>query len=801
MSRAVSAIAILGLVGCTGEHATVRDQAITNSTPDDGDPFVVALTDGVTIYCTGTLVAPRVVLTAAHCLRQHRPASIFFGASLELGGEHVAVSHVREEASYDGIAFDGDVGVAILAAPAPVAPVALPAAPLREDQLLGRRVRIVGFGSTRDPADALGRKRMGTTRIRAVGERDLAFEPDPSQPCAGDSGGPALLEIDGVERAVGIASSGNPECNKFANETRVDAYLGFVQRALDATRDRAVATGAPCFGDAACATGSCVAPADATESPYCVAPCDGDAACPDAMTCAEGSCRHPAPSPGALGARCATANECETGSCQRPAGTDRPATCTSRCLPTADTCPTDFTCAPVANAEHACFPASSGCTTAPGAALAPMLLALALLRRRRRPIAVVALALSACNGSSSTEPPPELTYYATVKPIIDRHCAGCHQPDGSGPTPLTELEHVLQQQEIITYMVASNEMPPWPAADSCEPYQQSRALPADQRAQLLDWLRAGAPPGSPDDVAPPIEREPDPVVRSDVVLELPPYLPPAAADRYRCFLLPWSQATATFVTGLAVDPGDVATVHHVNTYAVPEGRTAELAALDDADPDPGFACHGGVGSGMFPPLIAAWTAGQGPIALPIGTGIAVEAQGAILVRLHLHHHAAATSATPIRPRIALELAATVEAEATLVALADPAWAADLVLPPFDPTSVSYQTDLAAALGSWSGGLLEDGAFRLHAVELHMHERGASGQVTVVPGGSGDDCLLDIPFWSSHWPQPYTLAAPRRIEPGDALRVSCSWFNDQPLPARWGTSAADEMCVAWLYVTR
>jgi uncharacterized protein (TIGR03382 family) len=519
------------------------------------------------------------------------------------------------------------------------------------------------------------------------------------------------------------------------------------------------------------------------------------------MSCARGSCRHPTPSPGALGATCADANACETGSCAKPHGSDRAATCTTRCLQSADTCPTDFTCEPVATAEHACFPATSGCTTAPGAALAPVLLALGLLvRRRRRLIPLVALA--ACSGSGSTVATDGLTYHATVKPIIDRHCAGCHQPDGSGPMPLTELDHVLQQQEIITYMVASNEMPPWPAADSCEPYRASRALPAEQRALLLEWLRAGAPAGDPDDAGPPIEPEPEPIIAADITLELPPYLPPPAADRYRCFVLPWPATTATFVTGLAVDPGDVTTVHHVNTYAVPASRAAELTALDAADPEPGFACHGGVGSnGLFPPLIAAWTAGQGPIALPTGTGIAIEPQGAILVRLHLHHHASAGMATPIRPRIALDLAATVEAEATLVALADPAWAAELVLPPFDATSVSYLSDVAASLSSWSQGLLADGAFRLHAVELHMHERGASGNVSVVPGGAGEDCLLDIPFWSSHWPQPYTLAEPRRIAPGEALRVTCSWFNNQPLPARWGTSADDEMCVAWLYVTR
>jgi hypothetical protein len=45
-------------------------RAVTAGTADDGDDAVVALLMDGFAYCTGTAIAPRVVVTAAHCIHE-----------------------------------------------------------------------------------------------------------------------------------------------------------------------------------------------------------------------------------------------------------------------------------------------------------------------------------------------------------------------------------------------------------------------------------------------------------------------------------------------------------------------------------------------------------------------------------------------------------------------------------------------------------------------------------------------------------------------------------------------------------
>jgi hypothetical protein len=83
-------------------------------------------------------------------------------------------------------------------------------------------------------------KRSGTAEVSAVDPQKLTLVPAPSQPCLSDSGAPVLLAIDGVERVVGVSSSGDAQCQDHARAVRVDAVEDFILAAIGGS--------APAFG-------------------------------------------------------------------------------------------------------------------------------------------------------------------------------------------------------------------------------------------------------------------------------------------------------------------------------------------------------------------------------------------------------------------------------------------------------------------------------------------------------------------------------------------------------------------------
>jgi len=226
--RLVIAICVLGGIA----HAGPPSAPITAGVVDDGDGEIAALLGDGRLVCTGTLIAPRIVLTAGHCIGL--ADQVLFGSSVSGGESRDAVYQVAAPGFRRGES-DADLGLILLDAPASAVPARLPPPDLSPIDI-GQPIRIVGFGLTMSDADAdPPSKRQGTSMIATVDDSSFSFSPGPSQTCAGDSGGPAFVTVEGVEYLIGVTSAGDILCDRNATDVRVDRNVAsFVQPFVDA---------------------------------------------------------------------------------------------------------------------------------------------------------------------------------------------------------------------------------------------------------------------------------------------------------------------------------------------------------------------------------------------------------------------------------------------------------------------------------------------------------------------------------------------------------------------------------------
>jgi secreted trypsin-like serine protease len=225
----------MSLIGCgpADSPATAEiAESITNGTMDDGDPAVVALLFSGQAYCTGTVIADRWVLTAAHCLQPPMsPSEVYIGKNPVAAGVRMAVARTIVHPQFNFFGLENDIGLVELVDPAPLTPLPLMKEPL-DQAWIGSMIRLVGFGSSStDKENAI--KRSGTAKVSAVDPQKFTLQPAPSQPCLADSGAPILHEAEGLERVVGVSSSGDAHCQEYAHAVRVDAFVdGFILPAI-----------------------------------------------------------------------------------------------------------------------------------------------------------------------------------------------------------------------------------------------------------------------------------------------------------------------------------------------------------------------------------------------------------------------------------------------------------------------------------------------------------------------------------------------------------------------------------------
>ena len=219
------------------------------------DPTAVCLTDGqilaigalaeregegYTNFCTATLIADNVVLTAAHCVvdfwgnGNRNPDDVFFVVGLDVESPvHVfTVSDLYAHPSYDWEARH-DIGLVVLQDSAKqtlpeIEPIPINTSPL-EESFIGEIVQNVGYGATHD--DENNTRRWWTEEpVTDLAPGDFeVYGNNWSSVCYGDSGGPSLYAFGGKRLSVvGTVSWGDPSCMEYDYFARVDDNTEFI---------------------------------------------------------------------------------------------------------------------------------------------------------------------------------------------------------------------------------------------------------------------------------------------------------------------------------------------------------------------------------------------------------------------------------------------------------------------------------------------------------------------------------------------------------------------------------------------
>lgn len=387
----------------------------------------------------------------------------------------------------------------------------------------------------------------------------------------------------------------------------------------------------------------------------------------------------------------------------------------------------------------------------------------------------------ACDDATEPVPSGPPDWYADVQPLIQTHCAGCHNQTDSD-TLFDDPDLAVAWAPAMAAQIRAGRMPPAAPDPSCRSYVNSEQLnfPDQDRETILAWADAGAPLGDPE-TAPPASKAEAPVPPDVVLAPAEPYTYDFTQEEQYlwCFDVELDIGRDTWIQSLNIDPGDARFVHHVVVFQVTQDTSVlHFEGGANCDDYGDFSRH----------IAGAWAGGSWPVAFPEGTALPAPAGTTFVLQVHFEGKAEQSGGS-VSPSVGLTLSDQPEHELVVVDEPGPAF----VLP---ANETEWSFDLTH---TW-----ED-ARPFHAVTVggHMHQLGSALQMNRT-GPAGTDCMLDSTPWDFRRQVFVTFDEPVVYRQGDEYGWRCTWDNSATNPLQYNSPPQDipsgldthqEMCSA------
>lgn len=242
-------IAMLALVACapSNNNLETANEVTDSATIVNGKPVsskdlyarhTVAIFAENSSPCTGVIIAPHFILSAAHC--ELEGADIYFGlVATKKQAVYYKVKNVTPHPRYSAAANMGgaepgdykDYAIVEFSEDLPPGFKPVPFATLKQITK-GTTIHLSGYGIDENyKYDGIMKKTQ--VSVVAIGEFEFMTDEKKTGSCHGDSGGPAYIMVDNKLYLAGITSRGEAQCRGYGIYGMPAAEMGWIKSVIN----------------------------------------------------------------------------------------------------------------------------------------------------------------------------------------------------------------------------------------------------------------------------------------------------------------------------------------------------------------------------------------------------------------------------------------------------------------------------------------------------------------------------------------------------------------------------------------